>query len=86
MVDFKFIQEEKEHKPKWNPIKERSIIPIQQLLYLTVQSKKDAGRIVLEGYTEDDKWFNSEGVSLDVMGYEVLAWIEKRVPDIYLED
>ncbi|MCI8647385.1 MAG: hypothetical protein HFE76_11515 [Firmicutes bacterium] len=73
----------------WNPVNGCNSVPVNKILYITVVSQNAANhneRILIEGYVEDDKWFDAEGRALKPMGYEPLAWIIKELPEIYMDD
>lgn len=71
---------------QWNVAGQDGVPKAQQMLYLTVREEGSGTRTLIEGYMEDENWYDDEGVSLDAKDMTVIAWLPKNVPELYRGD
>lgn len=69
--------------PIWNVI-DRDDPPMErQVSYLTVEEKASGERSLTEGFLEEGKWYNENGVSLESKGLKAIAWLPRTMPESY---
>ena len=51
------------------------------VVYITADRKEQGDRILLEGFYENNAWFDDEGRSLEHPAIKVIAWMPKLIPE-----
>ncbi len=80
-LDQRKRKESDSEDTRWNLVG-MDYLPVErQPLYLTVEEKEGGERKVIEGFLEDEKWYDEGGGSLKSKGFKVIAWLPKDVPE-----